>query len=477
MKKIFCAVLLAALIFCSFSIVSHGASTTVKAPGGRVNNYDELIAALGGGDGLSLQDDRLIIVKDIILENPIVIEGGSYTLVGEGAAVSAAFDKGDLFVVTGENTVLNLGDKNESKENGDLILDGSSDKITRLGSLVRIEEGAALNLYRSVILRNSISTVSGGAIYNVGKFTMYGGQIENCKAAELGGAVYNLSEAIFSSGSIRNCSANDGGIIYNAGKVSLTGTELSGGFAVNGGAIYNEDGEIQLLSSVITKSDASKGGAIYNAGTLEISGGRISSCGNDTCLGGGIYNDKSATVDFSNGEIAFGKAKYGGGIYNLGKVNLSGGGIDSNTANVGLGILNHGKVSLVKNGYFGEKDDIFVVLTDNNAHAVSVGSDWFFNGHKLKVSCGIYNNEGYFYEYSENDRLLDLEKEIDASEYFELLNKDLGLVISDDGTLSKAPVGDAEIILYVLAAIASFAAVVSAMVFVIRCFDKKKQTR
>ncbi len=521
LKKILCAVLFTALIFCSLLIASHGASTSVKAPGGSVNNYDELIVALGG-DGLSLQDDRLIIVKDIILENPVVIESGSYTLVGEGAAVSAGFETGDMFVVKGENTVLNLGDKNQTEENNDLIFDGRSDKMTRNGSIFRIENGAILQLYSSVILSNSVTSASGGAIYNDGKFIMYGGQILNCKAAISGGAVYNSSDSIFASGTIDKCSANDGGIVYNEGKASFAGTELSGGFALNGGAIYNAS-EAQFLSSVITECNASKGGAIYNEKTLTVSGGSISGCGGDTCLGGGvynagtfnvsgsalrennaenggniyntgkvtakdsayisggkalkcggnIYNDKNAVIDFTSGSITLGRAKYGGGIYNLGKVDLSGGGVNANVAEVGEGILNHGVLNLSKYGYCGDNDDIFVVLTDDG-HAVHVSSDWSFDRNAVRISCGIYENDVYSYRYKEKDKLLDLESEIDVSKRFTLFKKGLGLVISDNGTLKKAPAVSSEIIVFVLIAVVSFAAVVSAMVFVIRYFDKKK---
>lgn len=526
LKKILCAIILTALISCSFSIVSHGTSTSVKAPGGNVSNYDELIAALGGGDGLALQDDRLVIVKDIILENPVVIMNGSYTLVGEGATVSAGFEIGDLFVVRGEDSALILGDKSQTEEKNDLVFDGRSDKISRQGSLFRTENGAALKLYRSVKLCNSITTASGGAIYNGGNFVMYGGEIQNCKAALSGGAVYNSSDAVFASGSIENCSANDGGIVYNEGKASFAGTELSGGFALNGGAVYNGS-EIQFLSSVITDCTASKGGAIYNEGTLTVSGGSISACGSDTCDGGGIYNAgalnisgsalrensaenggniyntgtvtakdsayinggkaikcggniynaKNAVIDFSSGMITLGKAKYGGGIYNLGEVDLSGGAVNANIAEVAEGILNHGIMNLSKYGYCGDNDDIFVVLTDEGKHAVRVSSDWSFDKKAVELSCGIYANGTYSYEYNEKDRLLDLEGEIDVSKRFALFKTGLGLVLSDNGTLTKAPAVSVEVIVYLLVAIVSFAAVVFAMVFIIRYFDKKKLTR
>lgn len=508
-----------------FALYSFAAS--VPAEGGQVKSYADLVKALGGdGVGQLKYDadgnvDHFFLIKDITLSSPVVITEGKYTIIGAGSVIRSSSDEGTLFEIEGEETVLSLGDKNETDVDAvDLTLDGNDN--TAGGSLVNISSGATLEMYAGVLIEDAITSSSGAAVSNEGYFVMYGGKIQNCRAVSSGGAVFNKGEIAFALGTIADCSANNGGAVCNEGKISFLGTAFTGCSATKGGFLYNS-GSAKLVASTVSECKAPEGAGVYNLGTFDIDGGKIEGCiaenegggvynvgtvnfkggyitsnkaknggsiynaatlnvteqaqvfgGKADVFGANVYNAAEAVFNFSGGSVSSGISLYGAGVYNLGTVNMSGGGVYSNQATVAEGILNHGTLNLSGMGYVGDNDDIYVVITDDNKHVINLNSDWSYKSRKLNLSCGIFTDGKYEYLENKGDKLITTAEGIDVIKRFTMFNKDSRFVLSDNGTLKSAPVTVSGTVFIVIGAVLAFAATVTAIVVTVRYFDKKR---
>ncbi len=519
LRKIFSVLLISLLIISAVPTSAFALEESANAPGGTVTTPEELVFALGT-NGIVYQNGVIKVIKDVILTKSINITSGSYVIVGEGASIKGNFD-GDMFVLSGEGTTLTLGDQMATENKSDLVFD--AENTVREGSVFRVEQGAKLEICTSVVIKNAMTSVSGAAVYNEGEFTMFGGVIENCRASSSGGAIYNAGTLTFASGTIENCSANDGGAVFNEKKMTFIAIAVSGCEATNGGAVYNV-GEMQYLSASITECTASaKGGAVFNSGKAVITGGKINknacekgegggiyntselelsgsvfsentakyggnifnrgnavtgenfflTSGNASEKGGNIYNSELGIFTQSTGAVNLGRAVYGGGVYNLGTYNL-GGGIYSNRADVGEGVLNHGKLVLVDKGYVEKGDDIFVVLTPENKHAVVVAESWTYNMKLVPLSCGIYRDSGYEYSHSAGNKLLDIKGKLNASKRFALHLDNTKLVLSDNGTLIKSDSPFSKTLTTIVCIMFAYPLVTAAIVIALRHFDKKK---
>ncbi len=500
-------------------------STRANAPGGTVTTPEEFISALGGKSAI-YEDGVITLINDVILAAPLTITSGSYVLMGEGAAIKGDFESGDIITVSGEGTVLAIGDKMAIENKRDIVFNGEGDKFVREGSLVRIEKGAKVEIYNSIVFENAATSVSGAAIYNEGEFVMYSGQIKKCRAAASGGAIFSSGRITLASGEIIECSANHGGAVYTEGEALFAGTAISSCTATNGGAIFNAK-KMQFLSSEVTECKASKGGAIYNSGNAEILGGSITQNSAENGDGGGVYNTSELTVssyaisvnsaknggnvyndgkftssgefsliggvasanggnvynsengvfDMAIGIVTLGRAVYGAGVYNLGDFIMCGGVYANKSSGVADGVLNHGKLTLSTNGFCEKKDDIFVVITPQNKHAVIVSEEWVYAIQKVSVSCGVYEDGVYKYSHTKGNKLLDIKGSVKVKDRFMLHIADTGLVLNNDGTLVTAPTTVSETLITVICIILAFPLVTAAMVFAIRYFDKKKLAR
>ena len=111
---------------------------------------------------------------------------------------------------------------------------------------------------------------SGGSIYNTGTLTMSSGMINGChegnntaSSATWGGAIYNAGDFTMSGGTIKNhISTIYGGAIYNNLSNNNNFIRLVGGSIVNnstnsiaGGAIYSKKGNIQIGGSISIPAD------------------------------------------------------------------------------------------------------------------------------------------------------------------------------------------------------------------------------
>ena len=277
--------------------------------------------------------------------------------------------------VTGEGTVLNLGEKGYK---GTLTIDGKTS-----GGFVSVLEGATANMYEHVTLQNWTSAgnacvvIKGSDPVTGSKsvFNMHGGVIEKCSRAVMAdsGTTFNMSrgeirncggdrgsgsgngggirvyEATFvmSGGTISECSADNGGGLCaeNSSTVTITGGTISGCKAPlgNGGGLYADNSTITISGSTISECKASlgAGGGLYatNGSIINIDRGTISGC--EAGAGGGLYADKS-TVTISGGAISECSATInnGGGLYatNSSKITISDGIISGCEGVLGCGL-------------------------------------------------------------------------------------------------------------------------------------------
>ena len=321
--------------------------------------------------------------------------------------------------VTGEGTVLNLGEKGYK---GTLTIDGKTS-----GGFVTVSGRATANMYENVTLqnwqfaRNACVVIMGSdpATGSKSVFNMYGGVIEKCSRAVMVNkeATFNMS-----SGEIRNCvSMNDGVGLYadnstinitggtisgcegrwggglyatNSSKITITGGTISGCTAAeNGGGLYaTNSSTITISDGTISGCSAGEGGGLYaeNSSTIEISGGTISGC--KVGAGGGLFVD-SSTIRISGGiisECTTSDTGNGGGLYAKNStIKITGGRIENNKAAHG------GGVALIGDTTFEDSITNWTVIS-NEAYATGgVGGGIKLENGSMDVSAGsnrIYNN-------------------------------------------------------------------------------------
>lgn len=291
--------------------------------------------------------------------------------------------------VTGEGTVLNLGEKGYK---GTLTIDGKTS-----GGFVSVLEGATANMYEHVTLQNWTSAgnacvvIKGSDPVTGSKsvFNMHGGVIEKCSRAVMAdsGTTFNMSrgeirncggdrgsgsgngggirvyEATFvmSGGTISECSADNGGGLCaeNSSTVTITGGTISGCKAPlgNGGGLYADNSTITISDGTISGStisgcSAGAGGGLFaDNSAITINKGTISGC---TAVddGGGLYATNSSKITISDGIISGCKGELGCGLYatDSSEITISGGTISGCTGLRGGGLYANNSTVTITGG-------------------------------------------------------------------------------------------------------------------------------
>lgn len=188
---------------------------------------------------------------------------------------------------------------------------------------------------------------------------------------------------------------------YDADGITPIEETLTGGIYANGSSygagIYNQlNCEVYYKSGTIKYNTASAtGGGIYNYGKVEMSGGEIVSNiayfpWNSTFSGGGIYNGYSnytrATCIISGGIINKNYATFGGGVYNAGNLYLYGS----------------------------------AVIGDKTATSVASATSNETCGNKAGEGAGIYNIDGTVYIGYDADGNIDTDYTDNGGIYYNL---------------------------------------------------------
>lgn len=387
----FLLLFLSLILLMLFSLPCFAGEQDIHVPGGTVRSNDDFVAAFGG-EG-NIRPETLTLKRDLILDAPLVIEEGSYVLNGAGCAVGRGFDEGDMIVVK-NGAALDLGKAGAIGSDASLIITGN-DK-GKAASLIRVE--GDLNLYGGTVLSGQGSSGRGAclSVCENGMVNIFGGEIADCTSSIAGGAIYTAEGSILNIAdvTIRNCSAPEGGAIGISGKAALLGGTVENCTAdTYGGGISVRSAKVTLGGIVCRNCTADLGGGAFVSQSTVLNGFTADGC--TAKMGGGLYLMKDAvsagfeiikcSADdgagmFVNGSLTLeagyfsentalnrggclfisgtgsvihhdctfisGKAKYGGGIYNRGTLDMSAGGFMMNKADCGSAVCSEGSVIL-----------------------------------------------------------------------------------------------------------------------------------
>ena len=157
--------------------------------------------------------------------------------------------------------------------------------------------------------------------------------------------------------SVTNGSNTNGGGIHNMfSHLKLRQVQVfsnAGSYA--GGGVFNDYNSIlEIANSAIHHNTAVIGGGVYNGGLVDISNSQMTITGtviySNTATsgsGGGFYNNLEALTNIANSTISLNKAGgLGGGLDNLGWINMMNVTINGNDSPFGGGIFNSGQITV-----------------------------------------------------------------------------------------------------------------------------------
>lgn len=364
--------------------------------------------------------------SDIIVVGTVTINDSQELSLKDGLRVLRGEDFNKyLFEITGSSANVTLKD---------IIIDGDSDKNKEIvESLIKVTDGATLNITEGAVLRNNVikdienTATRGGALHvSSSTLNMSGGSVEDCQATYGGGIYLYKSTMNFTGGAVQNNESKRvidkgyGGQIYSAG----------GGICAYGGSTINMSGSALVQNN---KADEIGGGISLGANqaggkdVLEMNGGIIDSnvAGSS---GGGIFVQASIN-----------KYHYGKAIIRAGYITnnvMDGSGLTQMRFG-GAGIYVNGmpkEIELSGRTYYGRNGELYLtnaIITDNKS-ALDVPNDkvsiWKLKGNHnlggaglavcpvsntkiyIKDGAAIYNNTGGtgnkgkdFYLYSDKN--------------------------------------------------------------------------
>jgi predicted outer membrane repeat protein len=201
---------------------------------------------------------------------------------------------------------------------------------------------------------NSTGVGSGGAIRNLGTLSLLACSFQHDTSPTYGGAIYNAGTLNASGCSFYyNTAADSGGAIYNVQHTNANNQEVGGQLILTSGC--------WLQSNTASSS------------------------------GGGIFSQEDTVVRIrDNSEVIGNSAAYGGGIYNMGDLQMVGGSLSSNRAFGGANVTNGGQGG----GYYGaEGTATFQGVAFDGNSADSQGGGFYLGAGTLNLNtCTIGTN-------------------------------------------------------------------------------------
>ena len=352
----------------------------LSAPGGLVEDVSEFIRALGGGEAAIVSENGdILLIRDIKVENPLTLNGGSYRLTGGGCIISSSCGDESLFKLE-NGAELILGSEDDSSADSLLL----ACEETQCESLIFVGNGCSVTLNSGVVLTGGTGTYGGALFSDGGVITVLGGQI-NSFSAQYGGAVYLKSGRLtINDGIISDCGAELGGAVY----VDSGILEISGGIIGEYKGIDSYGGAVTRGAKNI--AELSGGGVFINSGQAILSGGYIS--GNTAERGGGLYADENASLTFSGVAFVCNEAEFGGAVYNRGNGHSAYIKVNDNTAERGGGVFNEGNISFMNGDVSGNTASHGGAVLNEGVFVLSYGS---ITGNSADFGGGVFN-DGHF---------------------------------------------------------------------------------
>jgi hypothetical protein len=259
---------------------------------------------------------------------------------------------------------------------------------------------------------------NGGGVYNTGNLVLDSDVITGNTATN-GGGVYstgdpnnffNSTTLTLKNTTVTGNAATSGGGIYNdistnnffffsTSAMTVDHSTITKNAAAHGGGIFNNGGGTNFFSNAAAMSITASsvtfnsttnddqdagGGGIWNNGTMTIDSSTVAnnSASALAATGGGIDNTANGTLTITNSTIALNAATassaytwtFGGGIYNVGKLNLTNDTIAANTAHGGSFGFGIGGGVYNENGLF---NDGVGSTTMGNTIIAANASDFF----------------------------------------------------------------------------------------------------
>jgi hypothetical protein len=184
-----------------------------------------------------------------------------------------------------------------------------------------------------------------------GELTLENLTLTNWSSDGDGGVLYVASggsATVNNSTLSHNDAFSKGGAIYNVGTLALTRSTLIGNRAEQGGGLANVLGTATLTDGTFSANQARDGAGLSNE-FGEVFGTGTTFAGNRADdRGGGMFNDRWATVTLMHSILSGNSAREGGGFYNLGVAYLNHCTISNNAATTGGGLAN-GYTGLILN--------------------------------------------------------------------------------------------------------------------------------
>ncbi len=313
--------------------------------------------------------------------------------ISKGVTIGRAADMVDYMIVLETGAELTL--------RGSVVIAGRKGTVLAEESMIKVKEGATLNIKGSATLKNnSAESQPGGAVYNLGTMNVSGNCVinGNVTGSYGGGAIYNVGTLNVSGGTIQNNVSGKhsskefgprcGGGVLNAGSFVMTAGVIMNNTSIGGGGgIHNTIGAVCRFSggSVVSNESEGRGGGINcSGGVLTMTGGEVSE--NCSIGGGGISlgqedsNTNSLYSTISGGTIKENKSVYAEGDSTVG----SGGGIlvrDNNILTISGGnIINNIAENCGGGVRVGDKGTVII-----DGAAVNIGNNSAKKGGGIQV--------------------------------------------------------------------------------------------
>ena len=228
---------------------------------------------------------------------------------------------------------------------GTMSIKNSTVQFNRAGAGGGIgNDGGRMTLSNTTVIANSANL--GAGLYNSGSLTMNNSTISANSANSYAGGLSNIgSVTLKNTNFLGNSADEDGGGIHSSGSIAISSGAFFGNRADNfGGGMFIAGGDVRVSDAAISGNMAvNGGGGVYNTATLRVTDGmffnnRVNPFGGS---GAAIFNDSTGTLTASRSSFFNNIAYVGGGIHNLGSLEVTQSNFTSNTAyNLGGGLSN-----------------------------------------------------------------------------------------------------------------------------------------